>query len=175
MINRIQLILKTKNISPSQFADQIQVQRSGVSHILSGRNNPSLDFILKILKTYPEIDADWLLFGKGQMINLPDKVASPIEVKEETSSKANAQPDLFAQQIIEPAKPIIAEVESKLRENAVAEKLPEIKVEEKPVVKEIPEPIEKKAEPIEKIETPEKIEKIVIFYDNQTFRQYTPQ
>ncbi len=67
MIERIQLILKTKNLSPSQFADEIKVQRSGVSHILSGRNNPSLDFITKVLKTYPEIDADWLLFGKGQM------------------------------------------------------------------------------------------------------------
>ncbi len=71
MIDRIQLILKTKNLSPSQFADEIKVQRSGVSHILSGRNNPSLDFIMKVLKVYPEIDADWLLFGKGQMTTKP--------------------------------------------------------------------------------------------------------
>lgn len=174
MISRIQLILKTRNISPSQFADQIQVQRSGVSHILSGRNNPSLDFILKILKTYPEIDADWLLFGKGQMINLPEKLVSPVVVKEDTTLKANAQPDLFAQQVIEPAKPLIAETQSKPQEPQIVEKLPEIKVEEKPVVKEMPETIEK-VEPIEKFETAEKIEKIVIFYDNQTFRQYNPK
>lgn len=174
MISRIQLILKTRNISPSQFADQIQVQRSGVSHILSGRNNPSLDFILKILKTYPEIDADWLLFGKGQMINLPEKLASPMVVKEETPPKANAQPDLFAQQIIEPAKPVISEVHSKQQEPTAVEMPSEIKVEEKPVVKEMPETIEK-VEPIEKFETAEKIEKIVIFYDNQTFRQYNPK
>lgn len=56
------------DLSPSQFADEIGVQRSGVSHILSGRNKPSLDFILKILTRFPEVDADWLLFGKGSMV-----------------------------------------------------------------------------------------------------------
>ena len=68
MIDRIQLILKSKSLSPSQFADEIQVQRSSISHILSGRNKPSLDFIMKILSTYPELNADWLIFGKGQMV-----------------------------------------------------------------------------------------------------------
>ena len=68
MIDRIQLILKTKNLSSSQFADEIQVQRSSISHILSGRNKPSLDFIMKILSTYSEVNADWLIFGKGQMV-----------------------------------------------------------------------------------------------------------
>lgn len=68
MIDRIQLILKSKNLSPSQFADEIQVQRSSISHILSGRNKPSLDFIMKILSTYQEVNSDWLIFGKGQMV-----------------------------------------------------------------------------------------------------------
>ncbi|NOX45967.1 MAG: helix-turn-helix transcriptional regulator [Chlorobi bacterium] len=67
MINRIQMILKTKDLTPTRFADMIQVQRSGISHILSGRNKPSLDFMMKILSTYPEINPDWLLFGKGEM------------------------------------------------------------------------------------------------------------
>ncbi len=71
MIGRIQLILKTKNISPTRFADTIQVQRSGISHILSGRNKPSLDFVIKILSSYPEINSDWLLFGKGEMFQDP--------------------------------------------------------------------------------------------------------
>lgn len=68
MKDRIQLILKSKNLSSSQFADEIQVQRSSISHILSGRNKPSLDFVSKILSSYPELNSDWLLFGKGQMI-----------------------------------------------------------------------------------------------------------
>ena len=73
MIDRIQLILKSKNLSSSQFADEIQVQRSSISHILSGRNKPSLDFIMKILSTYSEVNADWLIFGKGQMIQKKKK------------------------------------------------------------------------------------------------------
>lgn len=67
MTDRIQTILKSLNLSPSQFADEIDVQRSSVSHILSGRNKPSLDFVNKILSSFPEISPDWLLFGKGGM------------------------------------------------------------------------------------------------------------
>ena len=81
MIDRIQLILKSKNLSPSQFADEIQVQRSSISHILSGRNKPSLDFIMKILTTYPEVNADWLIFGKGQMVKLEKSDPESIESK----------------------------------------------------------------------------------------------
>lgn len=89
MIDRIQLILKSKNLSPSQFADEIKVQRSSISHILSGRNKPSLDFIMKILSTYSEVNADWLIFGKGQM------------VKKEKSYEVIGEPkniDLFQQE-----------------------------------------------------------------------------
>ena len=67
MINRINLILRAKNITARQFAEEIGIQPSGMSHILGGRNNPSLDFAVKVLRRYPEIDANWLLLGKGAM------------------------------------------------------------------------------------------------------------
>lgn len=66
MVNRILEILRRKNLTPSQFADEIGVQRSGISHLLSGRNKPSLDFVLKVLKRYPDITADYLLHGQNQ-------------------------------------------------------------------------------------------------------------
>ena len=84
MVNRIQLILKTKNLTPTRFADSIQVQRSGISHILSGRNKPSLDFVMKILSSYPEINPDWLLFGKGEMFLSPKKKRALEEIIPET-------------------------------------------------------------------------------------------
>jgi len=56
-------------ISSTRFADEIGVQRSSVSHILSGRNKPSYDFIIKILEKYPSINPLWLLTGKGTMIS----------------------------------------------------------------------------------------------------------
>lgn len=67
MINRINLILKAKNITARQFAEEIGIQPSGISHIMSGRNNPSLEFVNKVVRRYPEIDANWLLLGRGEM------------------------------------------------------------------------------------------------------------
>jgi transcriptional regulator with XRE-family HTH domain len=67
MKDRILEFLRSENKSSAQFADEIGVQPSGISHILSGRNNPSLDFILKMLDKYKFISTDWLLFGRGPM------------------------------------------------------------------------------------------------------------
>ena len=67
MKDRIQAFLQNENKSYAQFAEEIGVQPSGISHILSGRNNPSLDFVIKMLHRYPSLSADWLLFGRGSM------------------------------------------------------------------------------------------------------------
>lgn len=69
MKERILEFLKAENKSSAQFAEEIGVQPSGISHILSGRNNPSLDFILKMLDKYKYLSTEWLLFGRGQMYN----------------------------------------------------------------------------------------------------------
>jgi transcriptional regulator with XRE-family HTH domain len=67
MKERILEFLKAENKSSAQFADEIGVQPSGISHILSGRNNPSLDFIMKMLEKYRFLSTEWLLFGRGTM------------------------------------------------------------------------------------------------------------
>lgn len=67
MNKRIQQFLEIENLSPSKLADMLGLQRSGISHILAGRNKPSYDFILKFLKTFPNINPDWLLMGKGKI------------------------------------------------------------------------------------------------------------
>ena len=71
MINRINLLLQAKNITAKQFAEEIGIQPSGMSHILGGRNNPSLEFVAKVLRRYPELDANWLLLGRGSMYAVP--------------------------------------------------------------------------------------------------------
>lgn len=65
MINRIKLILEYYNLSASTFADMIDVPRSSISHLLSGRNKPSLDFVVKVDKAFDEIELDWLVYGRG--------------------------------------------------------------------------------------------------------------
>jgi transcriptional regulator with XRE-family HTH domain len=67
MKERLLEFLRTENKSSAHLAEEIGVQPSGISHILSGRNNPSLDFVLKMLEKYPYLSTDWLLFGKGTM------------------------------------------------------------------------------------------------------------
>ena len=67
MNQRIREFLSAENKSSAQLAEEIGVQPSGISHILSGRNKPSLDFILKMLEKYTFLSTDWLLFGQGTM------------------------------------------------------------------------------------------------------------
>ncbi|WP_223034506.1 helix-turn-helix domain-containing protein [Hanstruepera marina] len=62
---RLQKVIKFYDESAASFAEKIGVQRSSISHILSGRNKPSLDFVLKVLSAYPEVELYWLLNGKG--------------------------------------------------------------------------------------------------------------
>ncbi|NRB58905.1 MAG: helix-turn-helix transcriptional regulator [Winogradskyella sp.] len=63
--NRLQKVIQYYGESSSSFAEKIGVQRSSISHILSGRNKPSLDFIMKVLHAYPDVELYWLLNGKG--------------------------------------------------------------------------------------------------------------
>ncbi|MFW5804503.1 MAG: helix-turn-helix domain-containing protein [bacterium] len=67
MKERVLKFLQQEKKTASQFAEEIGVQRSSISHILSGRNNPSYEFILKILKRYDYLNERWLLLGEGKM------------------------------------------------------------------------------------------------------------
>ena len=69
--NRIQKLLTEKGISASEFSNKINVQRSSISHIINGRNKPSLEIVTKICKVYPDVKLDWLIFGKNYESNSP--------------------------------------------------------------------------------------------------------
>jgi len=68
-IKRLQLILSHYQLSAAALADTIEVQRSSISHLLSGRNKPSLEFVLKLIKKFPEVHLYWLLNGEGDFPN----------------------------------------------------------------------------------------------------------
>lgn len=91
MQDRIQLIMKVKNLTPSQFADALEIQRSTLSHIITGRNKPSLDIVIKILGSYPEIEPMWLLTGSGQM-NKQDTKTKPQQLTLEIPVEATPPP-----------------------------------------------------------------------------------
>jgi transcriptional regulator with XRE-family HTH domain len=93
MLQRIKQIIEKEKLSPTQFASEIGVQRSALSHVLSGRNNPSLDFMMKIKTRYPDINLDWLLLGKGKMTGIAEKKEStPAEIpKKELKKEASSE------------------------------------------------------------------------------------
>lgn len=67
MKDRIKEIMDNEDLTPARFADKLQINRAVVSHILNGRNNPSLDVVIKILSEMDYINSDWLLNGIGSM------------------------------------------------------------------------------------------------------------
>lgn len=68
MVDRIRQLLTTRQLSSTQFADTIGIGRPVASHILSGRNKPSLEVVQKIISAFPELSLPWLLNGNGPML-----------------------------------------------------------------------------------------------------------
>lgn len=139
---KIKQILTDKNISPSYFADEIGIQRSSVSHILAGRNKPSLDIVQKIIRRFPELGMEWIL----------DDVELPI---------VNPEPQLIREQSSVITKRDDEPVRSELREKNIFDQLtgyanlPELKNERTQ---------EKQAE--------KKIERVMLFFSDGTFQEF---
>ncbi len=87
---RLNKILDYYDLSAASFADKIDVGRSSISHIISGRNKPSLDFVMKVVQNFPEVELYWLLNGKGNFPS-PEKNKSS---QNETLEKGNETPTL---------------------------------------------------------------------------------
>jgi transcriptional regulator with XRE-family HTH domain len=146
-IKRLEIILDYYNLTASSFADKINVQRSSLSHLLSGRNKPSLDFIIKVIDVFPEVDLYWILNGKG-VFPKSENTSIPLEVSEKRNQSipliesSSPEPDLFST-VTNANTPIYIEkntVESIKTEN----------------------------------NSSEEIERIVVFFKNGTFKNYKP-
>ncbi len=88
---RISKIIEYSELTSSEFADEVEVQRSSISHITSGRNKPSLDFLMKVKERFPELQWDWMINGTGEMILKREET-----VENPTPPKPASLPDLFA-------------------------------------------------------------------------------
>ena len=161
MNERIKKFMAFQGLTPSELADNIGVQRSNVTHVLNGRNNPSFPFIEKLLKKYPKLSAKWLLMGEGEMIE----------------GKPVFNASLFDSQPESPEKPATSERnETEMKEeDAVSYSVPEKKAEKIPVAE--PQMLVQKNEISlqTSINSESKtIERVMIFYSDQTFRVYNP-
>ena len=75
MNQRLQQFLDAENISPSVFADNMEITRASVSHLLSGRNRPGFDFLERMASRYPDLSLEWLITGRGRMYKEPEEKA----------------------------------------------------------------------------------------------------
>ncbi len=143
MKDRIIQLLNSEGLSASKFADIIGVQRSSMSHILSGRNNPSLDFIQKIMRSFPHVSGDWLISGSGEMSKKSDSGSLFQEIikDDEPEPYQSAQPPRLKKEVSETAKP-------------QSEPLPNLDMSA--------------------FLSDKKIEKVVVFYSDKTFKEYNP-
>ena len=173
---RISKVIEYSKLSSSEFADEIDVQRSSISHITSGRNKPSLEFIIKIKSRFPEILWDWLVTGDGEMLksDLPDNENISEGESLEEKIKPTSLPDLFT--MINEDEDFGSEEEKSqeipiLRESIIPH---QSKTEEKISDS---QPLEKKTEQIinQVIENQtNKIKRIVLFYENGKFESFEP-
>lgn len=101
MKDRIAHIIRAKNLTAADFAIRLGIQPSNISHLLSGRNNPSLDFVRKLKDTFPEYNLDWIVMGKGPM-TVSEPYAMPVsetnfpEMKAEENKAEVLEGTLFA-------------------------------------------------------------------------------
>ena len=146
MKERLLKIITSEGLTPSVLADEIGVQRSGISHILSGRNYPSFDFLQKLLERFPKLNAEWLILGHGSMYK-----PTIVEI-----------PDLFAQSAPVAKTPDPPPIPEKLPDLSSGEdrqkKLPKVDPEILP--------------PSEPQKT---IEKMIVLYSDKTFATYLPE
>lgn len=113
---RLEKILEYYDISAAAFAEAIDVGRSSISHILSGRNKPSLDFVMKVVQTYPEVELYWLLNGKGSFPSTSGK----------TETKATPDPSARTLTSVDPPKNEVEVREKMLVQSPSAKKIRKI-------------------------------------------------
>ncbi len=159
MIERIKKIMESENMTPARFADSLQIGRAVISHILNGRNNPSLDVITRILSQMPNIDSQWLLTGSGSMYKSVQN-----NINEEIKKESNL-PNLFSQLSQESENPIYQPQDTDnlkyRKENIVESPQKEVQetINERIIYREAPS---------------KKVKQIIIYYTDNTFEVLTP-
>jgi transcriptional regulator with XRE-family HTH domain len=154
MKTRLLKLMNYKGLTPIQFAEIIGVQRSSISHFLSGRNNPSLDVMRKILTSFPKISGDWLVTGEGSMLKSPETTSSSVK----QGSPFNS---LFDENIKEES-PGVYNIKNPLKTEEVVLKKPSDDAKGP-----IDDAINKKPDV--------DLERIVFFYSDGSFTEYHPK
>ena len=160
MKDRLTKIITAEGLTPTLLADELGVQRSGISHILSGRNYPSFDFMQKLLTRFPKLNAEWFILGQGAMYKSTDKELPNLFAKPEPTEPIQTP---IIPTPPEPLKPQTSNLKPQpLNES---EQLSSAEDDQK----NMPATLSKILPPAETNKT---IEKIIILYADKTFAAY---
>lgn len=165
--DKIKQILIDKNLTPSYFADEIGVQRSSISHILSGRNRPSFDIIQKIIRRFPELGYEWIM-EEESFNNYPSTPSGSGYAQRSLTRPAVDRPE----RTVDRQAPTFSSTYSTAPSAGVRTQRNEIPPVPLPAITSLePAPADSASSPssIEK-----KVERILIFYTDGSFREYTP-
>lgn len=159
---RIELLMKCYGLTPSQLADRTGIQRASVSHIISGRNKPSLEVLQKIYEAFPELDLGWLMTGKGE---------EPVALDFAAGDAAEAENTLFSQPLTEKepelsvASPRRVQVERQEQPARQLQSSRSAERQRKPVVQ----------KPRQQAVSERRIKEIRIFYTDGTYETLLPE
>lgn len=156
MKDRLLEILRKENITAAAFAEKISVQASAISHILAGRNNPGLEFLQKVLKKFPNINAEWLITGKGNIYKKDEASNDSSLFSEKTINKDEVNNDIDS--AITNVNKTSVPQNTELITNVNTGK-------DKNITETLNSPI---------LTDNRKIDKIVIFYKDKKFKEYYP-
>jgi len=171
MKDRIAKILREEGMTAAKFAEEIGVQASGISHILSGRNNPSSDFLIKILERFRGINSEWLLLGKGNMYKSGSTITVNDAVHGFTEKDGN---DLFSSVQKKTANEF-KEPESEINHDAVDEQdFAKSQTKQESDAKTVLMPPSSSSKEYDRPVNERKVEKIVIFFNDNSFEAYNP-
>lgn len=98
-VKRLEKILEYYSMSATAFAEKVDFNRSTISHLLSGRNKPSLEFVMKLLKEFPEVEMNWLLYGKGSFPSTPESLTEEAIPKRKKTVSEEKELDLFSESV----------------------------------------------------------------------------
>jgi transcriptional regulator with XRE-family HTH domain len=97
-VKRLEKILEYYGITATAFAEKMDFNRSTISHLLSGRNKPSLEFVMKLLQKFPEVEMNWLLYGKGNFPSTLENNSTIVTPKQKPIALEGKNIDLFSKE-----------------------------------------------------------------------------
>ncbi len=176
MEEKLKKLMRHEGINSTRLAEMLGIQASGISHIMSGRNKPSFDFLVKLLERFPQINPDWLIMDKGPMYR--------DEVKKGISSAATA---ILAVPAVAGTAQNSSSAQTQQNSGLFAEP---VRTYAQPAVSAPVQPLERDDEDIIPSDDPSRnpamqpsrgfspsssIERIVVFYKDKTFSEYQPE